>query len=193
MAEPREQKCSTGPTGSRSRQASDAECTSLLAPFPQRTQTYQNTRQPRQTQCVGVPSGRNPPNHGRTINLAILNFRMSPAPPSAAQLPQCSRLASNNSVRHDEQYPRAVPSLCTAACGISIVLPQCGQFAWSSWMRWGNEEVEAWAVGSVCKAAPPGMLLPGFIRPRICCVNVTAPNMCRKTCGNRPGSTCVPA
>jgi hypothetical protein len=33
----------------------------------------------------------------------ILNFRMSPAPPSAAQQLQFSRLASNNSVRHDEQ------------------------------------------------------------------------------------------
>jgi hypothetical protein len=52
--------------------------------------------------------------------------------PTATSKSQLSRLASNNSVRHDEQYPRALPSECTAACGISTVPPQCGQFAWSS-------------------------------------------------------------
>lgn len=31
-------------------------------------------------------------------------------------------------------------------------------------MRWGNEEDDAWAAVSVCKAAPPEMLLPGVIR-----------------------------
>ena len=32
-------------------------------------------------------------------------------------------------------------------------------------MRWGNE-ADAWAAVSVCKAAPPELLLPRFIRPR---------------------------
>ena len=102
MAEPREQKCSTGPTGSRSRQPATRNA-------PLSSRHFHSERKPSKCPATTadpvrwVLSGRNPPNRGRTINLVILNFRMSPAPPSAAQLPQCSRLASNNSVRHVEQ------------------------------------------------------------------------------------------